>query len=149
MTTTKHTATHDGQTFTRTSKSRVYTHVTLGLPSYEAAVRAASAKGRLETHRSNYRYYVRSLAEGVQDAHDQYYVDNAREQLAGIASEQEYIEAEVAKALARVEKARTEGYYETWADCGWSGNLALAEKNAAAHRNKDKSDIRSCREHSG
>lgn len=137
MATTKHIATLDGQTFTRSSKSRVYTHCVVAKPSYEAAVRAASAKGWLEAHRSNYHYYVGKLAKGAQNEWDQSYVDKARERLAGIADEQAYVDAEVAKSLARVEKARTEGYYDTWAECGWCGRLDLAQKLAATKRNHE------------
>lgn len=147
MATTKHIATADGQTFTRNSKSRVYTHCVVAKPSIECALERAQSKAARDLHRSNYRWYQKTLAcEGRRFEQSKYvtdevyreqcqrHIDDAIEELAEAQSEDEYISRKVGEELAGIAAQEAKGFYDTWAECGWCGRLDLAQKLAATKR---------------
>lgn len=150
MATTKHIATADGQTFTRNSKSRVYTHCVVAKPSIECALERAQSKAARDLHRSNYRWYQKTLAcdgrlyEQYKYVTDEQYAkqceDNrvrAVKELGAVRNEDEYISREVSKELAGIAAQDAKGFYDTWAECGWCGRFDLAQKLAATKRNHE------------
>ena len=150
MATTKHIATIDGQTFTRNSKSRVYTHCVVAKPSIECALARAQSKAARGLHRSNYRWYQKAItSEGRLHEQYEYLTDEkyaeqceynlarAVEALAGAQSEDEYVSREVSKELERIAAQDAKGFYDTWDECGWCGRFDLAQKLAATKRNHE------------
>jgi len=117
MTTTKHIATLDGQTFTRSSKSRVYTHCVVAKPSYAKGVRRMAEAADL--HKANFRYYTKA---------------HHHAELAG-DDEQAYVARKIAEGLEYIEARREAGFYDTWQALSWSSRRDLAEKIAATARN--------------
>lgn len=147
MATTKHIATADGQTFTRNSKSRVYTHCVVAKPSIDCALERAQSKAARDLHRSNYRWYQKTLAsegrlfEQYTHISDEQYREQceynlarAVEALAGAQSEDEYVSRKIGDELAVIAAKEAKGFYDTWAECGWCGRLDLAHKLAATTR---------------
>lgn len=53
----KHTATYNGQTFTRNSKTRIYSHCVAVRPSLDAARRHLETELTRDCHLSNYNFY--------------------------------------------------------------------------------------------
>lgn len=148
MATTKHIATADGQTFTRNSKSRVYTHCVVAKPSIDCALERAQSKAARDLHRSNYRWYQKAITsegrlfEQYKYVSDEQYAEQceydlarAVEALAGAQSEDEYISRKVGEELAGIAAQDAKGFYDTWAECGWCGRFDLAQKLAATKRN--------------
>lgn len=148
MATTKHTATIDGQTFTRNSQNRVYTHCVVAKPSYEAALRAADAWA--PQHGSNFAYYTEELADGCTGHVYRYHAESEEsyaaraaaqsaerkahytEELGGDTNRAAYIARKIAEEKAAIEKMRAEGYYDRWDVVGWCGRLDLAQKLASS-----------------
>jgi hypothetical protein len=154
MARTKYQATHNGQTFTRTSP-RIYTHMVAARPSYDYALRQAKARGHADQDARNYRYYLarsQGLAgfqpgtiaevEGYkfrsEDGLDlEAYVEAEKarglEALGGAVSVEDYQRLQTLKRLEKVELSRAHGHFDRFMDCGWAGRPDLAQKNAAKH----------------
>lgn len=142
MTTTKHIATADGQTFTRTSKSRVYTHVVLAKASLDHQLAMVASKFTIDLHRSNHAFHVGNLnpdcklrptwqSEASLAAEGQRYAQRAAEELEGTSTVEEYVAKKQAQSFARIEEDRLDGQYERWGVVGWCGRRDLADKLAA------------------
>lgn len=144
MPTTKHIAiAPDGTTFKRTSKSKVYTHLTLGQRSEDHAWLVANSKRSQEQDGKNWDYY-KSQADGTYRYSS--YVesgpnfatykarDTARSQefIAANPTREGYIATQLANRLSAVEATD----FTEWHDLGWSSRQDLGERNAASHRNK-------------
>lgn len=148
----KHTATApDGSIMKRTSANRVYSHVTVGRPSYEHAVAEAKAESYRATDKRNFAYYAEIAAQtpGVartihvdgcarpwsyEKAETAEEIAAAVAKLAGATSGEEFHAIEQERRLAKVEEAKARGAFASWVDLGWSSSAALAAKNAASHR---------------
>lgn len=142
----KHIATDaNGIIHTRNSENRVYTHCVAIRHSYEAAL--ASAK-KAHTHdASNYAHYMayingtseflnkRSWQTDEQHAAEcARSIADAKKNIGEAKSVEEYIANNIASAVARVEKAKADGYYDAWKVIGWNSRRDLAEKEAARQR---------------
>lgn len=112
----KHTAEFRGETFTRNSKTKLYTHMVVCRWSYEADYKKANQEHGYD--RPNYQYYVK----------------NNDPRVAGL-TEDEFVNQEIYKRVSKIDADEAMGCYETLRDGGWSGRLDLAEKNAAKYRN--------------
>jgi hypothetical protein len=118
----KHTAEFRGKTFTRNSKTKLYTHMVVCRWSYEAEYKKANQEHSYD--RENYRYYVKN---GLK-------VDSRGNQVEGL-TEDEYVNQMIYKRVSDIESMKEKGCYDSFRDGGWSGRLDLAEKNAAKYRN--------------
>lgn len=130
MTTTIHTARYNDQVFTRTSKSRTYSHVVLGRDSYEQALAGAQSKGWAKTDASNYRWTV-ATAEGRAEYgwnRTPERIAEAQAELQGINSVEDYLAAATAERVARVEAKKAAGGFDTYGVIGWTSRLDLAQK---------------------
>ena len=147
MATTKHIATIDGQTFTRNSKSRVYTHCVVAKPSIDHALATAQSEGARDLYRCEYRWHQKAVTSGGrlfeqskhmtdEDYHEQCKRDLmfARRALVGKQSEDDFVSYHVDDMLAWIEKQREQGFYDRWVERGWNSRLDLAQKLAATTR---------------
>ena len=136
----RHSATHKGFTFYRTSQSRRYTHVVLTQGSL-AADRADCERNSRDYFARNLAYY-RELASGVHKLAAQYPTHYTAEAIADdVAKAQAWVakgvEGHVAEDLARFDaravnwKTLDDGdtYFSS---VGWCGSEALARKSASA-----------------
>jgi len=112
----KHTAEFRGETFTRNSKTKLYTHMVVCRWSYEADYKKANQEYSYD--RSNYRAMV----------------ERGDIEVKGL-TEEEYVNQQIYKRVSKVEADEAQGCYDSLRDGGWSGRLDLAEKNAAKYRN--------------
>jgi hypothetical protein len=156
MTKIRYTATHNGQTFTRTS-ARIYTHMTAARPSYDYALQAAQSKGHAIQDARNFNYFLArsqgqagfrpgtiAEVEGYKFRNDPAEVEafveaekaRALESLGGATTVEDYQRAQALNRLGEVEGRRAAGYYTKFQDYGWSGRLDLAQKNAASAQAK-------------
>jgi hypothetical protein len=124
---TKHTATFNGQTFTRTSATRVYTHMVVARSSYRYALEKAQVVPCAE---SNFNFYRRALDGSQPHTRPEY----AAERLMGAETVEQFIELHRAAQVAKVEQQKAEGAFDRFGDCGWCGRLDLAQKLAASKR---------------
>lgn len=151
MPTTKHIAiAPDGTTFKRTSKSKVYTHLTLGQRSEDHAWLVANSKVSQEQDGKNWDFYLQQ-AEGRwtcssyerntynSPGHDEWVakskardVSKGQEFLAENPTREGFIAKRLADRLAAVQATD----FTEWHDLGWSSRQDLGERNAASHRNK-------------
>lgn len=116
----------------RNSKSRVYSHAVIFMPSYDYAVEQA-AKPR-SWMKSNYQF-ARDLAEGrksynhIGDAAAN--VAEGVEKMRGCDNAEDYVQLCIKEAQEHVEMLRARGYYDNWIVEGWNGRLDLAQKSQA------------------
>lgn len=153
-------ATLNGQTFTRSTASRAYTHMAAVRPSYDAALRNAKAD---HCDVSNFNYWL-AMSQGIsrseartgqvetqtlveyhtskwttpEQAQERADRDQARaiENLKGATTVEEYTAARLADRIAAVEAQKADGYFDRFQDAGWASRLDLAQKNAASHAAK-------------
>lgn len=130
MTTTIHTARYNDQVFTRTSKSRTYSHVVLGRDSYELHLAGAQSKGWARTDAANYRWTVDVAAGRGEYASSRTpeRIAKAQAELQGINSVEEYQAAQTARRVADVEARKAAGAFDTYGVIGWTSRLDLAQK---------------------
>lgn len=139
-----------GTRHTRTTKNRTYTHAVLALPSYEltlAAVKDRSHPETIRTDKSNYQYH-RALLDGSSpylvkpdwdkdeagfNARRAKDIEKAKERVGDCPTFEDYRAKLLREAIASVEQAKANGYYDRWQDKGWCGRLDLAVKLAASH----------------
>jgi hypothetical protein len=148
MPTTKHTAHHAGQTFMRSSKSRLYSHVVLVRPCYDHALQIAQTP--YPSYESNFRHH-RAYLDGTSEflarkpwenddatfeARVQKDIDRATAALHGAETVEEYAAGLVARAIAAVEERRAAGEYDKFGPHGWTSRKELAEQQAATCRSK-------------
>jgi len=143
---TKHTATApNGQTFKRTSQSRVYSHVVLGRRCRDEAMRRANAPDARVQDGRNWDYYARNAAGKAtysayvlsgspefvakMKARD---IESGKEFLAKHPDRAAYIAQQHAERLANVEDTN----FDLWHDLGWASRTDLAQKNASSHASK-------------
>lgn len=145
---TKHTATAHGQTFTRTSQNRKYSHVVIWRPDYEAALIRASY-GWKNLDFSNFHHsHAKVVGESkfldrkqweTEEEHKERVereVNAARENLNGCETAAQYAEMMRQRRVDAVEQNNKDGYYRTWQVVGWCSRRDLAEKLAATERNR-------------
>lgn len=111
--TTKHTATFGSLTFTRSSKTRKYTHCVIATRSRMQALENALSKASQDLHRSNYAFFVK---------------EGRTEQLHGAKTADAYVVDRVKLALDFIQARAEEGYYDTFIPVGWCGSKVLASK---------------------
>ena len=154
-TTTKHFAIcPNGNKVTRTSKTRVYSHVVVARPSYAHALASAEAAGASKTVASNFKYHCayldgtseflvrKSWQSDEQHAKQAAYdIDRATKALAGCETLEAYRAMIRANALARVADLKAKGYYDTFTAQGWASRLDLAQKAAQAVYTPQYEDI--------
>lgn len=155
MTTTKHFAIcPNGDTVTRTSKSRVYSHVVVARHSYSHDLACAERAGASDVTAKNFAYY-RAYLDGTSEflvrrnwhtdaQHAQQVladVTRATEALGGCETLEAYRAMLRANALARVAERKAEGYYDTFGALGWSSRLDLAQKVAQAETSPLYEDV--------
>ena len=145
MANTKHTATLDGQTFTRTSKTRVYTHCVVVKPCMQRALAGANSSGRRLCDADNWAYHTKVVAAGgnvhmtrwSEEPSDSFIerceanADRNAEQLAGRDCAT-YVSDQLQARLDVISKQEAEGYYGRWQQIGWSSRFDLAHRQAQA-----------------
>lgn len=136
----RHSATHLGFTFTRTSATRRYTHVVLTQHSMAADRRDAEASAR-RCWTTNLGYH-QERAGGVHRLAEKYPAQYTPEAIAADVAESQAwlakgVEGHVAEAMARFDARRVD--WQTLDDgdtyfcaAGWCGREDLARKLAAA-----------------
>ena len=145
MTTTKHFAiTPNGTKITRTSKSRVYSHVVVARHSHAFDLKCAENHNTQRNMASNFKFYAdfvngtskflvkpewRSEEDHAAEMADR--IQAAKDHLDGATTVEEYSASQTAKALARVAAKLAEGYYDKFGALGWSSRLDLAQKVAS------------------
>jgi hypothetical protein len=147
MTKIKHTATGpNGEVFTRTSKTRAYSHMACGRPSLEYAMKTATSDSQRAADLRNFDHWFklsngtsRFLVRKAWEKDDAQYADRvagerarADEVLNGSATADDYAASQLAGRIARIEAAKVAGYYDRFIDLGWSSRLDLAQKVAAS-----------------
>ncbi len=139
-----------GKTHTRTSKERIYTHTVVALPSAPRAVLNVTSKEARAMHRQNFAYY-REMADGTsrflerksweteaqQAERKANGIENGIKALDGCTNAQEFENMMVSRELARIQKQREEGYYDTYHNMGWCGRLDLAQKLKTTSENRN------------
>lgn len=143
--TTIHTVQHSGQTFTRKSKDRSYSHVVLARPSYEHALRIA--KGGNPTLPTNFDFYRsfldgsnehmrRKLHETAEDHETRIDRDRAKaiEALGGAETLDQYVANRIEAAIAAVEERKAAGEFDRFVAYSWASKLELATAEAARRR---------------
>lgn len=128
----------DGQRATRNSKNRVYTHAVAVRQSYAYALQEAQSHGNLDVHRSNWRYAKEKAEQGAAHRHAAYQTPErqAEDERVAALSLAEYRAELTAKAIARVEQLKAEGYYDKWFVAGWNGRADLAQKLHQSEANR-------------
>lgn len=141
--TTKHFAIcPDGSKVTRSSQSRVYSHVVVCRNNYERDLRAAERAGQSASTASNYAYHTACLEKPswrTEEEHAKqcdYYKQRAAEALGGAQSLAEYRAHVREQALARVAQNKAEGHYDRFNVAGWCSRPDLANKLFAKTRNE-------------
>lgn len=144
--TTKHRVTHDGQTFTRTSKSRTYTHAVL-VP-ISLAARIAWAIEVAEFAWAQNQAYHQELAAGTSrflgprewETSEAQKATRAALDAEKVADSKAWLalglDGHKAKAQAGALACWRESFPDQdtgWACVGWCGRLDLAQKLAAGH----------------
>jgi hypothetical protein len=138
----KHTATHNGQTFLRTSASRTYSHVVVARPSYDHAFAGASSAGQRKQDVQNFSFHIgyvngtsQFLARASYECDDAKFearvandIARAIERLGGTTTAEAYADLCAARRVAAVEKQMAEGYYDTFVSMGWASRADLAAK---------------------
>jgi hypothetical protein len=133
-----------GKKHTRTSQNRVYAFAVIVRDGYEQALARAKSSASDAQLRKNYAYYV-ALANGTHE-HCKFsdgprYIAEAKQKIAGINSADEYIANVKATAVAAVEKAKTDGKYESYGVHSWCGRYDLAQKVVKAARAINHFDV--------
>jgi hypothetical protein len=135
----KHTATApNGQTFTRNSKGRTYSHAILALHSEARSLRNVDAPGHTKIDRGAYEYLSRDVwhsngftygayGKGPALALGRRFKDAAAF-LAAFPTEAEFLAARRAERLADHEQAVADGEFDQWVCLGWTGRPDLADK---------------------
>jgi hypothetical protein len=113
----KHIAKFKGTTFTRNSKERTYTHVIVVRDSYEYALEQANKEGRYD--RQNYKQYTITNDPKVEGL-----------------TEDEYVAKVIAEKVARVEKKKANGDFDSYGQVGWCGRPDLAQKKLSSESSK-------------
>ncbi|URC22409.1 hypothetical protein SUSUWATARI_00280 [Serratia phage vB_SmaM-Susuwatari] len=129
-----------GNTHTRTS-ARVYTHVVV--VSYDQTKRRAavnSAKNR-KTYESNHAFYCREAASEPMKNHGEAsdYRRKCKE-LAAMSCD-DYVNACIARELARVDATGAGDFEDEFGAAGWCGRFDLAQKLAAKFAGVAKVEI--------
>lgn len=147
MTKIKHSATGpNGETFTRTSKTRSYTHMAIGRPSYDAAVARANSPESIKGDRRNFAHYNAFLNgtseflprkswerdDAAFEARVATDIARATSALAGCTDADSYAEAKRLARVADVEASKASGVFDRFVDLGWSSRFDLAQKVAAS-----------------
>jgi hypothetical protein len=130
-----HTATlPNGETATRTSENRTYTHCVATRANYPRALAVADRLD--EQDRKNFDYYL-SCHEG-RHPHAYSQFTNAGErarwsEIAAFGSRDAYAAHLRQERLAQLEADRLAGNFERWSVLGWNGSerLAMAAANTA------------------
>lgn len=135
----------NGQTFSRTTASRAYTHTVIAKLSHAHALENAKSTGWARTDRSNFNYYQGIIKNGGQGFYrhsamtDEQYAArcvaekaHAEEATRGLALGQadEFVAILREERIARVAEHLAEGYYDIYHNLGWCGRLDLAQKLA-------------------
>lgn len=128
----KHTATYLDQVFTRNSKGRVYTHTVVARRSEENALEYASSLHPVDA--SNWLYYCGTKPYVTWDGKpdtltigDDVYHSGA-EFKADFPTAESYQEYERDCRLARLEREKAAGEFDTYVNQGWCGRRDLAVK---------------------
>lgn len=140
----KHTATFNGQTFTRNSKGRRYSHVVIGLPSHIDAIKSANLVPDSPVTKADWEYQSSDRCttdwRGNVDPELVAKRDQFRKDFPTLESYQEH---ELTDAVMRVHEEFVKGVYDTYCAIGWAGRLDLAEKVASQNRgNSYWADVR-------
>lgn len=133
-----------GQTHTRSSLNRTYTHTVVFLPKIEADLARADHDQDLDG--KNWEFACKMVAWGgvYGGERKSYQTDEAVAQSLALnkkamdefASREAAIAGRRADRIARIRKAEAEGYYQKWQNAGWAGRPDLAQKLAASIANK-------------
>lgn len=150
MTIARHTATGpNGETFTRGSKTRRYSHVVIGRLSHDHAVAAAKSPLSQDNDRENFAHWSgladgssRFLVRGSWERDDVLYAERvAREmreavdRLNGATTAEAYAADRLRQRLAAVEARKAAGEYDLFRDLSWASRRDLADKAAGSARN--------------
>lgn len=141
---TKHIAVWEGQTFTRTSQSRTYSHM-VAMKEVRSDARAHSEKIARSSWRLNLSYLTQT-AEGTAPsyAYMARYMATPEEFAAAKAERMEEAKAElaageegaVARSLAEFDARWPASEAYRYGDLGWASRRDLAEKNLAGLRSR-------------
>jgi len=145
MTKTIHTATApNGQTFTRTSHNRTYSHAVVGRKCPKAAFNRLAVTR--VTYVSNFKYYLsveaakgavyitkgRNETDGEYEARVLAYRLDNLERMEGFTSATDYADHKAAQAYAALDAAVARGDYDQFHVIGWAGRPDLAAKLASS-----------------
>lgn len=139
----------NGVIHTRTSKTRIYSHTVVGLPSMQASVLYAMSKQNRKLFADNYAYHAamvggtsRWLAKNnweTVEAHSaRVALDKAKsaKELNGTTSAADYAQMKVEGMLAAIRKQEAEGYFNKYQNFGWCGRYDLAHRLATTKSEK-------------
>jgi hypothetical protein len=123
----------NGQVFHRTSQSRVYSHVVLGLRSKETALRFANSQSAKDQDARNWDY-ANSKVTGQRDWYNWESEENRQRDRSRVAEGRDnYINRKCAERIVAINAVD----FAKWHDLGWASRLDLAQKNASSHAAKD------------
>jgi hypothetical protein len=128
-----------GKFHTRTSKTRIYTHTVVALPSSVKHTLSASSRQMKQLHRGNYQYHT-SYADGTSPylmrqqwesdaAYAGRYAEEVQKSVAelnGCNTVEDYVTMKIEAAHEAIRHAMARGYYETYQNMGWCGRRDLA-----------------------
>jgi hypothetical protein len=143
MKATRYTASHNGQTFNRSSKAGGYKHLVVALPNIDFAASRLDIKLHAKLDFSNYAYFAAYLdgsstflkscgwrTDAQQATYNADQIARATASLAGATTLAEYLAGQDAKRRAAFAASVAAGAYTQYVVMGWSSRADLARRLA-------------------
>jgi hypothetical protein len=130
-----------GQTHTRNSKSRTYSHAVIFRKDYEVCRRQAANVMDIDV--TNFNYAQKQVeTEGWSEWTKEESKQRDRDLVAKYQNGYEFAQAMAAKRVEDTDRRNAEGYYDEWICRGWNGRLDLAQKEAAKLNWEDIAEVK-------